>query len=280
MRTIFAAALAGAVAAFEPHQKHFDFMQFITKHNKSYATIEEFAMRFDNWLVIDAFVEEVNAPGSEYTHTAGHNFLSDYTRGEYRAMLGSYSLVPDSDEPVVLQTAEDMPNAADVDWRGNCTTAVKDQGQCGSCWAFAATETMESSYCLTTGNGTLYTLAPQQMVDCSTANYGCNGGWQEKAWEYCETAGLEQEANYPYTAKDGNCKYNSSEGKVKVTSYTNVHTVTHATTAEMMTSAAVEPNSVSIAADSIVFQTYTTGVITSSRCGTALDHAVGLWGFN
>ena len=129
MKTIFAAALAGVVAAVEPHQKHFDFMQCITKHNKSYATLEEFAMRFENWLEIDAFIEEVNAEDSEYTHTAGHNRMSDFTRGEYRQMLGSYNDHPDANdsEPIELEDFSAQPNG-DVDWRGNCTTAVKDQG--------------------------------------------------------------------------------------------------------------------------------------------------------
>lgn len=224
MKTLFAAAMVGVVSAVEPHQKHFDFMQFITKHNKSYLTIEEFAMRFENWLEVDAFIEEVNAPDSEYTHTAGHNKMSDWTRGEYRQLLGSYNNKPDDNEPIVLQTYHDLPQAnANVDWRGNCTTAVKDQGQCGSCWAFAATETMESDFCL--NGGSLDILAPQQLVDCSTANYGCNGGWQQKGWDYYQTAGCELETDYPYTARDGTCKYNSSLGKVMTQSPTDYHNV-------------------------------------------------------
>ena len=107
----------------------------------------------------------------------------------------------------------DVPNGA-FSWT-SCVTAVKDQGQCGSCWAFSATEASESSYCINQ-NGTLYTMSEQQLVDCSSSygNNGCGGGWYFYAWNYLRTHGQEQEHNYPYTARDGTCKYNSANGVV------------------------------------------------------------------
>lgn len=124
------------------------------------------------------------------------------------------------------------------------------------------------------------------MVDCSTANYGCNGGWQQYAWEYLETSGQELETEYPYTAKDGHCKYDSSLGKVSVMTtspgpYTNVSPVVgNATSAQMMSATEVKPQSVSIEADSFVFQTYSSGVLTSANCGTSTDHAVVVSGYD
>lgn len=84
---------------------------------------------------------------------------------------------------------------------------MKNQESCGSCYAFSATETVESSYCINTG--TLYTLSPQQIVDCSTSygNNGCNGGWYYSAWAYLETHGQELQSAYPYTGRDGTCEY-------------------------------------------------------------------------
>lgn len=83
---------------------------------------------------------------------------------------------------------------------------------------------MESNYCLNAGAGTLYVLAPQQLVDCAGHKYGnlgCNGGDYPGAWNYLESHGQELEADYPYTAKDGTCSYNSAKGKVKTTYNSN-----------------------------------------------------------
>jgi len=170
------------------------------------------------------------------------------------------------------------PNGS-VDWRtSSCMTAVKDQGQCGSCWAFSATETVESSYCIS--QGSLYTLSPQQLVDCAGYRYGnmgCNGGWYYQAWNYLTTHGQELNSSYPYTGKDGTCKYSSSNAKVATTSGGSQ---VQATSSAICAALDHQPVSVAIEADTYVFQSYTSGVITSSSCGTQLDHAVAAVGYN
>ena len=218
--------IAAAAVAETTVESQFRFMQWMATHNKSYLDVSEYQLRHEIWLIMDEFVKEVNAEDSPYTHTAAHNEFSDWTRKEFESMMG-YNPKRHAEaevEPVVEpQPIEAGPvvTYTSKDWRGNaCLTAVKDQGQCGSCWAFSATETLESQACLDgTKNGSVaYVLSPQQLVDCSTANSGCNGGWYYTAWDYLETHGQETNSEYPYTAKDGSCKYTASKGVVEVTS--------------------------------------------------------------
>merc|ERR1712100_276698 len=101
--------------------------------------------------------------------------------------------------------------ADSVDWTtvDGIVNPVKDQGQCGSCWAFSAVGAIESSYALAAGK--LQSYSEQQVVDCDTAVcQGCNGGWNDDAISYAGTSGLAAETAYPYTAKDGTCKESSA----------------------------------------------------------------------
>merc|ERR1719453_1492153 len=88
------------------------------------------------------------------------------------------------------------------DWTGKYTTPVKNQAQCGSCWAFSATEQIESDSMRTLG--TNYILSPEQIVQCDKTSYGCNGGWTEHAYNYVKsTGGITTNSNYPYTSGTG-----------------------------------------------------------------------------
>merc|ERR1712151_602049 len=116
----------------------------------------------------------------------------------------------------------DTTNMADsIDWttRG-AVTPVKDQGQCGSCWAFSAISSTETANWVKTG--TLTSFSEQQLVDCAGAygNLGCNGGLMDSAFEYIQAHGIDTEAAYPYTARDGTCKSTSQAGTVST--YTDV----------------------------------------------------------
>jgi len=166
--------------------------------------------------------------------------------------------------------------AASVDWSTKgAVTPVKDQGQCGSCWAFSTTGGIEGSYQLATGN--LVSISEQQFVDCSKANSGCNGGLMDTAFEFAEGTAIATEGSYPYTARDGTCKSSFTTGVAKgaVTGYKDV-----ANSASGLQSALnSNPVSVAIQADQSVFQQYTGGVI-SSGCGSSLDHGVLAVGYD
>jgi len=254
MRSIFAAGLVAAVMAEKMNPREYEFMKWISTWNKTYHTREEYVARLGIWLELDAFIKEVNAPDSEHTHTAGHNKFSDWTREEFKKMTTGLIDMPEHVDAPTQVATEDVTLQSSVDWtEGSCVTAVKNQEQCGSCYAFSATETVESSYCLHGNNGyptnTLYTLSPQQIVDCSTAygNSGCNGGWYYYAWNYLAQYGQEQEASYPYTGREGRCAYSSSRAVVKTQ---NGGSHVGEDSNSIMTAIYYQPVSVAVAANS------------------------------
>jgi len=150
-----------------------DFMEHVAAYGLSYGTTEEFEFRkaiFESKAAEDI---EINS-NPENTFTVGHNFMSTWTDAEYKKMLGA--VVPKN---VTLENVTELDTVnipASVDWRQHgAVNAVKNQGQCGSCWAFSATAAIEGHHAIQQGQ--LVSLAEQQLVDCDTSCYGCRGGW-------------------------------------------------------------------------------------------------------
>jgi len=168
----------------------------------------------------------------------------------------------------------DTENLAEaIDWREqNAVTPVKNQGMCGSCWAFSTTGAVEGAEAIATGILTSY--SEQQLVDCAGGkwgNQGCNGGLMDQAFAYIEEYPLETEGDYPYKATAGHCSYDKTKAVGKVKKYTDV---TPGSAEQLKAALNKGPVSVAIEADKTVFQMYTKGVITGSQCGTTLDHGV------
>ena len=155
----------GVEAAFNEHLAAF---------GKSYGTKEEYAFRMEIFAQKDAEIKEINA-NPENTFTVGHNMFSTWTHDEYKQLLGFK--MPANANLTENVVELDTTNLADsVDWRTKgAVNPVKNQGQCGSCWAFSATAAIEGHNFIQTG--TLLSLAEQEFVDCDTASYGCSGGW-------------------------------------------------------------------------------------------------------
>ncbi|XP_054939673.1 procathepsin L-like, partial [Physeter macrocephalus] len=170
---------------------------------------------------------------------------------------------------------DDVPKA--VDWRQRgCVSYVKDQGDCGSCWAFSATGAIEGAYCAKTGE--LLNLSQQQLIDCSRflGNQGCNGGSMEDAFEYViENRGICSAESYPYMMKDGICQASRCTPVASIVGYRNVPRENEKS---MMVALALRsPVSVAIQANQAAFQFYYDGVF-DAPCGTDLDHGVLLVG--
>lgn len=150
------------------------------------------------------------------------------------------------------------------------TTPVKDQNQCGSCYSFSATETVETAWAIKSNE--LLILSPQQIVDCSKLNSGCNGGLQSRVYKYLENTGQCLDSDYNYTAKDGNC-HSCKAAIPKLKGYVSVKKDEN----EMATALLVSSLAVAIEADQKQFQAYVSGVL-DFDCGTNLDHAVTIEG--
>ena len=163
----FAAALSVAAAtATTMSQMDYDFMRYVSMHNKVYETVEEFNTRQVNFAETDAHVRSVNENPLS-THKAAHNKFSDWSQEEFEGMLGLKNVTLPEDMDVDVEEEEVSLNLpTSWDWRSEGkVTPVKDQGSCGSCWAFSATEAIESAWMIAGNDEAI--MAPQELVDCT-----------------------------------------------------------------------------------------------------------------
>jgi len=169
-------------------------------------------------------------------------------------------------------------NATSIDWREkNVVTRVKNQGNCGSCWAFSATGSIEVSVAIETGN--LISLSEQQLMDCSRAegDISCAGGLMDNAFEYVEyNHGLDSEADYPYEMRDDTCK--TKKERIHVSSIKSFHDINPKDEQAIARAVQIGAVSVAIEADQLSFMLYRSGVYTA-KCGNALDHGVLIVGY-
>ena len=202
--------------------------------------------------------------------TVGINKFSDLSSEEFVSLYNGLRIEKEYVEAKPSQVGGDT-----VNWvNKGAVTGVKNQGQCGSCWSFSATGSMEGSKFISTGS--LVSLSEQNLIDCSTSqgNQGCNGGLMDQAFQYViSNGGLDTEDSYPYTATGpNNCQYNPSNSAETLSSFTDVSQGDENALAQAVMQ---QPTSVAIDASQPSFQSYTGGVYYEPNCSsTSLDHGV------
>ncbi len=242
-----------------------EFLRFIAKHRRSYATREEYNVRLGHFAREYNNIKAQNMRGGA---TFEVNHMSDYSPEEYNHMLGFVG----RDRPHSTELL-DVSLPASVNWVSKgAVTPIKNQGQCGSCWAFSTTGSLEGCHFIKTGS--LISLSEEQLVECSSWNNGCNGGNFDWAFQFTESNPLELESSYPYVAPNvQSCHQDASK---EVFGATGFKDVAYGDNTALKASIVDGPTSVAIEADQTCFQSYKSGVLSASNCdcGTALDHAV------
>lgn len=262
------------------HWKEFNIFQ--EKFNKRYSTMEELETRFSifrkNFAGILVHNEDLNQNFTmgvnQFTDLTPEEFKAQYLSGLKSSELGSYGCKSFS------SSANDAP--VSIDWRSKgVVNPVRDQGQCGSCWAFATTANAESVWAISSGQ--LYDLSEEFLVDCASGigylNMGCNGGQPDSAMKYMINNGQCYESSYPYkagvTKTAGTCQ-SCSKAPVH---FSSCYDVTPKDQISLKNAVAKQPVAIAIEADTRYFQSYSGGILDSADCGTKLDHAVEIVGY-
>jgi cysteine peptidase B len=269
----------------------------MAKHGKVYQSPVEHAKRQAIYETNMAEFADLNAKltaqGKDAIH--GATIFSDMTREEFtEKMLGGAKYTA-GDFPkleTVRASSRKLRGNKSYDLRDdNALTAVKDQAQCGSCWAFATTETIESAWAKA-GND-IVELSPQQIVSCDTTygDMGCSGGLPSQAYQYViDNGGVTTEAEYPYTSGNGvtgTCVSPVPPPTATVSSWAYAQDACLPGSAACVEDsdalkAATQASGIAIAIDASGFFSYTGGIMTNDSCSSdpaRLDHAIQVVGW-
>jgi len=240
-------------------------MDEVVQRVGGYASQQEHDIRFE---IFKDNMEKIEAHNQKnISWRMALNQFADMTPSEFKKYTSCLmNGKPASTELFTPQPGVTVPDSVDWVAKGD-VTPVKNQGACGSCWAFSTTGSIESRAAI--AGGGLISLSEQDLVDCSKANNGCSGGLMDYAFEFViGNGGLCTEADYAYTGKDGTCKTSCTKHD-PISSYVDVESSTEA----LEQAIAAGPVSIAIEADQWAFQLYSSGVFTGT-CGTSLDHGV------
>lgn len=260
-----------------------DWQLWKVTYNKDFSVDEE--DRCKVWVENSEYIESHNR--GDHTFKLAMNKFGAMTREEFRNYNTFGRNINDLPRDLcVHNTSKEYLNVVlpdSVDWREKgVVTAVKDQGQCGSCWAFSAIGAIESLWAISK-NKTPHGFSEQQLVDCSGSegNYGCRGGLMDSAFAYVKKSGITTEKAYPYKAVDQNCQkflpvftvsrcvdFDPIGGHLNDTEHFMEYIV-----------AFQQPISVAVYAGNSFWQFYKSGIIDDPACGNHDDHGVVAIGY-
>ena len=259
------------------------FQKFIKKYHKKYESINEFLARYEVFRrnVMTTFNEE------NLGYRTGITKFSDLTQQEFAKTylnLNYDAMAMANFEPTIVKVTNAAPDA--WNWQDKGVVAnVKDQGSCGSCWAFSTMANLEGQYAL--GKGVVKTFSEQQLVDCDTLDSGCNGGLMEYSFTWLkDNGGFNLDTDYPYKGTKQACKSDSSKYvDMKVTGYKklgNEYSNWDCVDEEGIKEFLYETGPLAVALNANPLQTYSSGILdkTAAQCPTSgLNHAVTMVGY-
>ncbi|KAK7099250.1 hypothetical protein V1264_003422 [Littorina saxatilis] len=270
--------LASALAAPSLLDLDREWTVFKQIHNRGYAQEEETARR-GIWESNLRMIQQHNLEADRGVHSyrLGMNHLGDMTRDEIVGLLNGFKMAANRTVGATYLAPSNVGDVpTQVDWRDKgYVTPVKNQMQCGSCWAFSTTGSLEGQHFKKTGK--LVSLSEQNLVDCSKkeGNMGCKGGLMDQAFTYIKkNKGVDTEESYPYTGKDGiRCHFRRTDVGATDVGFTDIPRDDE--TSLQSAVATVGPVSIAIDASRTTFHFYKSGVYYDAECSsTRLDHGV------
>ncbi|XP_020827358.1 LOW QUALITY PROTEIN: procathepsin L-like [Phascolarctos cinereus] len=256
--------------------------QWKSQHRRGYGATEDQwrrAMWEKNLRMIELHNQEYNT--GKHSFQMEMNKFGDMTNEEFRQVMNGFRQhISKKYKRTLFHEPHFVQIPESVDWRDKgYVTPVKNQGRCGSCWAFGATGSLEGQWFRKTGK--LVSLSEQNLIDCSRndGNRGCNGGLVDNAFEYVKkNGGIDTEESYPYAAMNGYCRYQPENSGANVTGYVDIPSGQEMELAEAV--ATVGPISVAVDAGHASFQFYRSGVYYDPLCSSEqLDHVMLLVGY-
>ncbi|KAJ0666946.1 putative fruit bromelain [Helianthus annuus] len=267
-----ASRLLSENSSYESHE------QWMARYGRTYKDAAEKERRSKIFHDNVQYIQSFNNAAMKKGYKLAVNEFADLTNEEFTTARNRFKAHECSPSTSAFRYENVTAVPSSMDWRKKgAVTPIKDQGQCGCCWAFSAVAAMEGITQLKTGK--LVSLSEQELVDCDTSgvDQGCEGGLMDNAFDFIvNNKGLTTETNYPYKGVDGTC--NSNEASNHAAAITGHEDVPANSESALLKAVASQPVSVAIDASGSDFQFYSSGVFTGD-CGTELDHGVTAVGY-